>query len=265
MGNLFGTRGGHASAVPHDAATSSRIVKTRTRVALVLLSALSLSMVPIDGHLSAASTERPLQAADSGSILFIENVGQADAQELFAAQALGGTIHLARDTMWITVTDPLPTSLAEDPGDRPPLGAVNLRLSFTDANPEPMIVPFGPQQARISDSRGPEEGSDWYRSVPVWSGVRYEELYPGFDLEITSDGGEWVWRLIDKNAPSPSVRSPRGGSSHNASLAVRPLAQGEGITLQIEGAEALSLATDQINIATTVTEIVLPLLELVEF
>ncbi len=144
----------------------------------------------------------------SPSIQFVENVGQADPQARFTAQALGGTVHLAADAVWITVIDPLPTSLAEDPDDRPALEGAHLRLSFNDANPDAAIVPFGAQATLISYLRGPEGGSDWHPSVPVWSGVRYEELYPGVDLEISSDAGEWAWRLIDKNAPIPPRTIP---------------------------------------------------------
>ena len=35
----------------------------------------------------------------------------------------------------------------------------------------------------------------WRSDVPVWSGVRYVDLYPGVALELSGEGRELAWRL----------------------------------------------------------------------
>ena len=209
--------------IPRNAWPRIQNKVTRAARVLVFVSLLSLSPSAFGQRQIEAPDVRAQEPGATPSILFVENVGQTDPLSLYTAQAVGGTIHLAQDALWITLTDPLPESLSDDPADRPPLDGVHLRLSFTDANPKAVIVPFGAQETKVSFLRGPNEGSGSQTSVPVWSGVRYEELYPGVDLEVSSDAGEWAWRLIDKNAPITTRRPPgRGPTTRLRWLPARP-------------------------------------------
>ena len=62
-----------------------------------------------------------------------------------------------------------------------PQGLVNLKLSFVGANPEPEFRPVGRSDTKVSYLLGADRQS-WRSDVPVWTGVRYEEIYPGLDL-----------------------------------------------------------------------------------
>ena len=54
----------------------------------------------------------------------------------------------------------------------------------------------------------------WHPDVPVFGEVRYEELYPGVDLELSSSSGQWIWRVLvggtgsadsDGSVPAPDT------------------------------------------------------------
>jgi len=88
----------------------------------------------------------------------------------------------------------------------------------------------------------------WRSNVPVWGGVRYKNLYPGIDLELTSENGHSVQRLVahsranldevqlhvegadqiellpsqsDILLPSPSIGRGAGGEGGEGSLTVK--------------------------------------------
>ena len=73
--------------------------------------------------------------------------------------------------------------------------------------------------------------------MPVWGGVRYVDLYPGVDLEITSEGGQMVQRL-----------------------AARPGADLSAVQLRVEGADAVAVDGDALRLSTAAGEVALPLL-----
>ena len=78
---------------------------------------------------------------------------------------------------------------------------VNLRLSFPGASPHPRLEPFDRLETHVSYFIGADP-EKWRADVPVWGGVRYRNLYPGLDLEITGENGQWQWKLV-QNALSP--------------------------------------------------------------
>jgi len=160
--------------------------------------------------------------------MFVENVGQFADGALF--QVLGGdrTIWLAEDTIWVTVLEthprPSPTSGREHfppltggaRRDEPRRG-VNLRLSFPGANPHPRIEPFDRLDTIVSYFIG-NDPAKWHVAVPVWGGVRYINVYPGIDMEITGENGRLVQRLV-----------------------ARPGADLGAVRLRVEGAEEVAL------------------------
>ena len=83
-------------------------------------------------------------------------------------------------------------------------------------------------------------GSDpaqWRPEVPVWSEVRYDELYPGVDL-VLGDGasGALPWRLE-----------------------AQPGAESSAVRLRVEGADSLALDGRLLRITTAAGELALPL------
>lgn len=156
----------------------------------------------------------------SSSVMFIENVGQFGAGARFQSQSEIGTMFIAKDgALWFTVLEPWDAATLESiqKGEmEPPLrGGVNLRLSFVGANPHPQIEPFLPLTTSVNYLQG-NDPAKWHTHVPVWGGVRYRELYPGIDLELTSVAHQPLRRFV--------VTDPQ-----RAELAA--------IVLQIDGAE----------------------------
>ena len=172
----------------------------------------------------------------ASAVMFIENVGQFADGARFQVRGADKTIWLAEDGLWVTVVEkpssPQPPSpnLGEGgeafpsprfgravEGERQPSQGVHLRLSFPGANPHPPLEPFNRLETHVSYFIG-NDPEKWHANVPVWGGVRYKDLYPGIDLEITSENGRVVQRLV---------------TQHGADLSA--------VRLRIEGADAVEL------------------------
>ena len=109
---------------------------------------------------------------------------------------------------------------ANSQSDNVPRKAANVKISFVGANPHPRIEPFDRLDTVVSYFIG-NDPDQWRPDVPVWGGVRYEDLYPGVDLELTSEGGQMVQRL-----------------------ATRPNADLSAVHLQVEGTDAVAVVGD---------------------
>lgn len=184
--------------------------------------------------------------------MLVENVGQFAEGARFQARGGQGALWLADDAIWITLLEPA----ENDPASRRPgpdgdlrrpampeaLGGVNIRLSFPGADPAPNLEAFAPSSTTVSyfTGSGPDE---WRPDVPVWGGVRYRELYPGLDLEVSGDGAQPFMRLVC-----------RAGDCRSAL---------EGVQWQIDGAEDLALDGGLLRIGTAAGEFYLPLLPVV--
>jgi len=178
--------------------------------------ALALAPAPV----SAPSYHRQAKPgtasrfSPSVPVMFIENVGQWD--ERIGFQVWGGpgdAMWIARDgTIWLTVVtrsngfggagrEPSSAEMllsAPEPGafHSQPFRGVNIRITFAGANPHPRVEPLAPLDTVVNYFIG-NDGAKWRTHVPVWSGVRYVDLYPGVDLEMMgSENGGWQWRLI---------------------------------------------------------------------
>ncbi|MCX6032113.1 MAG: SBBP repeat-containing protein [Chloroflexi bacterium] len=148
----------------------------------------------------------PFEASDGdGSLLFIENVGQFPAGARFQVWGSTESLWLAEDALWLTLAAPEPSRALRD--DAMPASSaetairqgVALRLSFPGANPHPQIETFGRQASQISYFIG-SDPARWHAAVPIWQGVRYVDLYPGVNLEITSERGAWTWAFVRTGA-----------------------------------------------------------------
>ena len=102
-----------------------------------------------------------------------------------------------------------------------------VQSGFPGANPHPTIEPFERLDTRVSYFLG-SDPAGWRPDVPAWGGVRYRELYPGIDLELSAARRGWSWRLV-RDRPSAA------GDPH--------------VTLRVEGADAgaLRTAVDQLK------------------
>ncbi len=220
---------------------------------LVLTTSGTISAQPASGIDVAQAATRVSDAPfRSSPVMFIENTGQWDERTRFQVRgAPAGTMWLAEDAMWITVVERPAEDGARSRLDR--LGrlnperanvqpanvqreAVNIKLSFVGANPHPRLEQFDRLDTVVSYFLG-NESEKWRPDVPVWGGVRYVNLYPGVDLEITSEDGRIVQRL-----------------------AARPDADLNAVRLQVEGADAVALDGDTLRLSTSAGEAILPLL-----
>ncbi len=207
---------------------------------------------------SPGTTTRVSAALHSSPVMFIENVGQFDERVRFQVRGGMGTMWLAEDAIWVTVLEkpssPQPPSpnLGEGGdflpspkfgrgagGEGQPRKGVNLRLTFPGANPHPRIEPFDRLDTVMSYFIG-NDPDQWHPDVPVWGGVRYVDLYPGVNLEMTGTSGDWTWRLVFRNQQS-EIHIPEA-------------------RLRVEGADALALDSDRLRLTTAVGGFSLPLL-----
>jgi hypothetical protein len=204
-------------------------------------------------HLSAKS-QLPASVAPSGSdpivpasqgipLVFIENVGQFDERVRFQARSGHTTLFLTNDALWLCLTEPstkpgpiseMEMSGAVGTGTAASRG-VNLNLSFVGANAHPRLEPFDERDAQISFFTG-SDPDQWHTHVSAWGGVRYEELYPGVDLEITSQNGQLAPRLV-----------------------VREHSSLQSVRLRVEGADDLALEGNTLRLATPLGDFALPL------
>jgi hypothetical protein len=177
-------------------------------------------------------------------LTFIENAGQFDARVRFQASNGNTTLFLTADALWMSLTDlpPQTEPVAEAKALDALAGAsetgrqVNLKLSFVGANPHPRLEPFDDLDAKASFLTG-SDPAKWRADVSVWAGVRYMELYPGIDLEVTGHHGQLTQRLV--------VRDPSALHS---------------VSLRLEGADALAVEGDYLRLTTPLGDFALPLL-----
>lgn len=194
-----------------------------------------ITAVLIGGTLSQPNTS----AQANSSILFVENAGQFDETVHFQARGARSTLSLTDDGLWVSLlgqtsdnTPPDTIAIAEQ--------GVHLKLGFANANPQPEMQPFNRLNAQISYFTG-SDPTRWQADVPVWGGVRYHNLYPGIDLEVTGENGKLVQRLIQKQSVSSQSFSD--------------------IALQVEGAESLTFDDNgDLLITTAIGQISFPLL-----
>jgi len=185
--------------------------------------------------------------------MFIENQGQYDAQASFYLHGVRRDIWLVQDDIWVMVREaenataapgPLaeadrvsgfdPPRVAERPVAKPNL---RLKISFPGANPHPRMEAIDRLDTHVSYFIGADPAK-WRTDVPVWGGVRYADLYPGVDLEVSGQASAWDWRL--RAGPGAAV---------------------DQVGLRVEGADGLRLDGDQLRVSTGLGEFSLPLME----
>lgn len=179
--------------------------------------------------------------------LFIENVGQFPPDARFQVWGAGALSWLTEDAIWLTLWSADSSSSEEIAGASPePLpdvpngtsAVVRIRISFPGASTHPVLEPFGRVQTSVSYFLGANP-ADWRTSVPVWAGVRYRDLYPGIDLEVSTVQGRPTLKLL-----------------------AQPGADVEAVRLRVEGVDAMELGHGGLKLSTAVGTAWLPLLTL---
>jgi PKD repeat protein len=198
-----------------------------TAISIFMILALLLPAGEIPAIAQGHSAEWEVPASDhiresvelqDAPLMFIENVGQFDPGARFQVHGDNSTIYLTGDVIWSTVLEDPPASHPVSPqegqvptptpepgqvisGDDQPHLGVNIKYYFIGANSNPQLEPFNRLDTLVSYFIG-DDPARWQPSVPAWGGVRYRDLYPGVDLEMTGESGQWIWRLVTQEAAS---------------------------------------------------------------
>jgi len=191
-------------------------------------------------------TERDNEEPKTGIIPIIENVGQFGTGALFQTDSEIGTMFLAKDALWLTILEPSPVIVGRDLFNesevREPRGGVHLRISFVGSNPNSIIERLEPLTASINYFQG-DDPTQWKTDVPVWGAVRYVDIYPGIDLEVSSEDGIPISRFVIQDSLRANLQD---------------------ITLKIEGAESVAAGEVGIQIATEFGNYTLPYFKVVD-
>ena len=189
--------------------------------------------------------------ASAASPLFIENAGQFPDAARFRVWGAGPAAWLSDDAIWFTAAsgaankDPVDQTTRQecDTSPRPSLAcwsgsqfAANIKLSFPGANPHPRLEPFDRLKTHVSYFAG-SDPAGWRTDVPVWGGVRYRDLYPGIDLEVTAENGRLAPRLV-----------------------VAPGADLSVVSLRMEGADSVEVRGGEMRVRWAAGEVSVPLL-----
>lgn len=184
---------------------------------------------------------------NSSSVMFIENVGQFETDARYQVRGSDSTIWLEEDALWVSVLQPstannwnggmLPSDLTNKANRGIVREGVNIKLSFVGANLHPHLEPINHLDTHISYLTG-NDPADWHSDVPVWGGVRYKDLYPGIDLEITSEDGHLLQQLVARK---------------DADL--------DAVQLRVDGVDSVALDGDHLRLTTAVGEYTLPLFQ----
>ncbi len=211
---------------------------------IVVLGLLALLLV-IQPHRFAS-------AQQNNSLMFIENVGQFPHDPTRFLVNMGpSTLRLTDDALWFTIIEsPQLDLLAQEDKQQlepPARQGVNLKVSFGGSSPQPRLEPFDPHCPTVSyfTRRDP---TNWQIGVPVWGVVRYVDLYPGVDLEISSKNGQLLQRLVVRESEAITAQSSD------------PLQQ---VQWQIDGADKIAVDGNYLRLSTALGEVTLPLLQVV--
>ncbi|MBK9941985.1 MAG: SBBP repeat-containing protein [Kouleothrix sp.] len=221
-------------------------------ISIMLIASVPATQRTLAAIRSAAPAVRATPHPAVQPLMFIANAGQLDAPARFQVHGNGATLFLADDAIWLTIIDSMaqnttrrqfanPASVASPADDSPP-GArpawargSNIKISFAGANPRPQLEPFGQLDTRVGFFRGAQ--SNWRAGLVAWSGVRYRDLYPGIDLEVSGANGQLEQQLR-----------------------VRPGADLGAVQLRVDGAESQRIDGAYLRLSTKAGEVALPLL-----
>ena len=195
-----------------------------------------------------ATTSQPVVTTNNNnSITFIENVGQFNSNALFTVQGSEATIFLAQDAIWFTIIEKEKRVSSREeilkglPDEK--TRSVNLKMIFPGSNSNTRIEPFNRLDLNISYFIG-NMPDQQYTNVPVWGGVRYVDLYPGVNLELTSENGAFTWQIVVKDSEKLS-------SNQN-------FIQNHGLSIKLAGQKQLKMLSGAANIESELGNFVLP-------
>jgi hypothetical protein len=113
-------------------------------------------------------------------LIFEPNQGQADAGVRFLAHGIGYGLYL--DSAGAVLAVPAPSQKSAP-------RVASLRLKLVDANPHSVLAGTAPLPGHSNYLIG-NNPQKWHRDIPQFSGVRYQDIYPGIDLVFYGNAGQ---------------------------------------------------------------------------
>ena len=217
---------------------------------IVIIAILLVSPTRLSAQDSSAdeNSNRISSSTIDGLFFFVENRGQFDPAVRFQAQTAQAPVWLTKESIWVSA---LESERSFDPNqptasNLDTLRGAHFELSFIDANTDVTIEPFAPLATRFNYFMG-QRADKWQTGLTAWQGVRYKNLYNGFDLEVTSAAGQLQLQLV---ATEQGIQA-----AQRASLS--------SVGLQVSGADRLSATGDQLILEAADLQMTIPLLGLV--
>ena len=223
-------------SAPSSFARRSQVqARTLLLVSLLIASTVGASAAALRPADQSAGPVSPPAAAPN---ILIQNAGQFGPGAQFLLMQGNQRIWLTENAVWLVV--PGRASSAAAPkgaahGGRELLEraraaaagpATAVRFTFEGANQAAALEPFDAVAAHVSYLIG-NDPQQWHSDVPVWSGVRYRDLYPGVDLVIGDDAASAMpWRLE-----------------------ARPGADLQAVALRVDGADAVKAEGGALQLA----------------
>src|SRR5262249_18788253 len=151
---------------------------------------------------------------------FKANQGQSDPQVQFLARGNGYTLFLTATEAVLALrnaehmangrTKPKQNDEAKPPyssfGDQQSLLSTEavLRMQLVDANPQPHVTGEDELPGKSNYFFG-NDPAQWHTSIPTYTKVRYENVYPGVDLVYYSNQGQLEYDFIITPDADPYV------------------------------------------------------------
>ena len=173
---------------------------------------------------SSAGNARPTTfeiIADTSHALFVQNAGQWNMDAHFQMWGTDSIVWLTERSIWLSFIHTSEQTRLTNEIDNPHIiksirqhqqGLIyqeqNIRFRFLNINPDTHLVPITPSKTIVSYLVG-KNPKIWRTNVQTWKQVRYENIYPGIDLEIKSNGSDLVLDFYcksDCNNGLPRVR-----------------------------------------------------------
>ncbi|MCB0257670.1 MAG: SBBP repeat-containing protein, partial [Anaerolineae bacterium] len=168
--------------------------------------------------------------------MFIENVGQMASEARYQVRGANGAMWLTDNAIWISL------QAQSHPDGSPPvpegdMTAANVKLTFVGAATNPQLEAFDRLDTTVNYFTG-RDSSEWLTNVPAWGGVRYMNLFPGVDLELSGQDSNLAWQWIC-------------GTNCQAGM--------ENMQLRVEGADTVQVQDGVLQLETVAGAVALPL------
>lgn len=145
---------------------------------------------------------------------FVPNVGQTDPAVQFQAYAMGGSVFFTPQEVVLSlpVQQSADLALVSNSSQKAVVG-----LQFVGANAAP-TVSGGEQLPGIVNYFYGSDPSQWMTNIATYSGITYEQLYPGIDLRYDGNGGVLKGTYTVAAGANPNVIRWRYSGASGVSL-----------------------------------------------